>query len=140
MGRAISERQFLRRRQTSYQRPLVFCCEPDGIADNVVSLNVPIAKRLSEISPSMRSIRLEQCFNAVLSALPDDVVIRDIDVLFNPEYQIDVLTLLVSAYRKHRFDIIWPGRYEDGQLVYAEEGFADHRTYDIENYDLTCIY
>lgn len=118
----------------------MFCCEVDGFTDNAVSVSVSLAKRLADLSPGMRSLRVEQCLNDVLRDLPDGVVIRNIDVLFNPAYKIDVLSVLLSAYRKHHFDLIWPGRYEDGELVYAEEGYPDYRSFDIARYDLTCIY
>lgn len=87
-------------------------------------------------------MRLELCFSLALSDLTEGAVIRDIDVLFNPTYQIDVLALLVSARRKRAFDVVWPGRYENGRLVYAEEGCADYRTFDVfdDRYDITCIY
>lgn len=140
MGRAISGKRYLRRRQVSYARPLVFCCELDEITDDATSMNVAIAQHLADVLPSLRSIRLESCFVSALNELPEDVVIRDIDVLFNPAYEVDVVALLCSAYRKHHFDLVWPGRYEDNQLLYAEEGCPDYRTFDIDRYDITCIY
>ena len=103
-------------------------------------MDMAMARCLADISPSMRSMRLESCFVSALSDLPEGVVIRDIDVLFNPAYQVDVLALLVSAYRKHAFDLVWPGRFEDNELVYAEEGYPDYRAFDIDRYDVTCIF
>lgn len=140
MGTALARRRFLRRNQTNLTRPLIYCCELSGITDDAIPMNVALARRLAEVSPSARSMRLESCFVSALSDLPEDVVIRDIDVLFNPAYEVDVLALLCSAYRKHHFDLIWPGRFEDYQLVYAAEGCADYRAFDIDRYDLTCIY
>lgn len=103
-------------------------------------MNVAIARRLADISPTLRSIRLESCFVSALTDLPEGVVIRDIDVLFNPAYKVDVVALLCSAYRKHHFDLVWPGRFEDGQLLYAVEGCQDYKAFDIDRYDITCIY
>ena len=140
MGKPISKKQYLHYGGTGCTRPLVFCSELDGITDDAISMNVTIARRLADISPSMRSMRLESCFVSALSDLPEGLVIRDIDVLFNPAYQVDVLALLVSAYRKHAFDLIWPGRFEDNELVYAEEGYPDYRAFDIDRYDITCIF
>lgn len=85
-------------------------------------------------------MRLESCFVSALSGLPDGVVICDIDVLFNPAYEVDVAALLCSAYRKHHFDLVWPGRYEGNQLLYGEEGCPDYKAFDIDRYDITCIY
>ena len=29
--------------------------------------------------------------------------------------------------------------FEDGKLVYAEEGYPDYKVYEIANYDITCV-
>lgn len=140
MGRAIQGRWYLRRKQASYARPFFFCCELDGITDSAVSMNISIARRLQDVSPALRSMRLESCFVSALSDLHEGVVICDIDVLFNPAYEVDVVALLCSAYRKHHFDLVWPGRYEGNQLLYGEEGCPDYKAFDIDRYDITCIY
>lgn len=140
MGRAVSKRHYLRGRKVGCTGPLVFCCELDDVTDNATSMNVTVARRLEDVSTTMRSMRLESCFVSALTDLPEDVVIRDIDVLFNPAYKVDVVALLCSAYRKHHFDLVWPGRFEDNQLVYAEEGYPDYKAFEIDRYDITCIY
>ena len=140
MGTAVAKRRFFRQKQSNYVRPLVFCCEIDGTTNKAVSMNVAIAQRLADVSPSLRSMRLESCFVSALNDLPEDVVVCDIDALFNPAYEVDVMALLCSAYRKHHFDLVWPGRFEDNQLVYAEEGYPDYKAFDIDRYDITCIY
>jgi len=84
-------------------------------------------------------MRLEQCFNEVLRELPDGVIIRDFDVMFNPDYQVDVLKILTDARRHKEYSAIWPGEKKDGKLIYSEEGYPDYKTYEIENYDVTCI-
>ena len=51
----------------------------------------------------------------------DGVVIKDFDVMFNPEYKVDVLKIMVDACKRKPFSIIWPGKCEDGKLFYMEE-------------------
>ena len=140
MGIKLARRRFLLNRQFNYARPLIFCCEVNGYTDKVASLNTPLAKRLSHIEPSARSRRLEECLVDCLAGQPGDLVIGDFDILFSPTYQVDVVALLVSAYRRHRFDVLWPGTFVGTELVYAEEGYPDYRTYDINRYDITCIF
>lgn len=60
-------------------------------------------------------------------------------MLFNPEYKIDVLRLLIDANKKHPFKVLWAGSYEDGRLIYSEEGLADYKTYEINDYDIVCV-
>ena len=103
------------------------------------SVSKPLAEALLACKPNRRSMKLEQIFNNVLDTLPDGVVIKDIDVLFNPDYKVDVLKILIASRKRKRYSVIWPGRCEDGKLVYSEEGFPDYKTYNIENYDITCV-
>lgn len=103
------------------------------------SVSKPLAEALLECKPKRRSMKLRQIFNSVLDQYPDGVMIKDIDVLFNPEYKVDVLKILTEARKRKRYSVIWPGRCENGKLIYGEEGYLDYRTYDIENYDITCV-
>ena len=103
------------------------------------SVSKPLAEALLACKPNRRSMKLEQIFNNVLDTLPDGVVIKDIDVMFNPDYKVDVLKILMASRKRKRYSVIWPGRCEEGKLIYGEEGFPDYKTYDIENYDITCV-
>ena len=103
------------------------------------SVGKEIADELLLCKPNRRSMKLQQIFNSVLDKYPDGVTIKDIDVMFNPEYQVDVLKILIEARKRKRFSIIWPGKYEDGKLIYAEEGFPDYKVYKIDDYDITYV-
>ena len=103
------------------------------------SVSKPLAEALLECKPNRRSMKLEKIFNSVLDTLPDGVVIKDIDVLFNPDYKVDVLKILMASRKRKYYSVIWPGRCEEGKLIYSEEGFPDYKTYNIENYDITCV-
>lgn len=71
--------------------------------------------------------------------LPDEVIIKDFDVLFNPEYKVDMMKIMVVACKIKPFSAIWPGTLVENKLIYAEEGFKDYKTYSVEDYDVTCI-
>ena len=57
------------------------------------SLSRPLAEALLACKPKRRSMKLGQIFNDVLDQYPEGVVIKDIDVMFNPENQVDVLKI-----------------------------------------------
>lgn len=103
------------------------------------SVSKGLADRLLACKPNRRSMKLEQIFNSVLDLYPDDVTIKDIDVMFNPEYKVDVLKILVAARKRRRYSVVWPGRFENGKLVYGEEGYSDYKVYKIEDYDITFV-
>ena len=84
-------------------------------------------------------MRLERCFQEVLTSIPENSCIRDFDVLFNPAYKIDVCSFLQLRIEAKPFSVLWPGTMIDEKLVYAEDGYADYKEYDVEQYDITCV-
>lgn len=139
MGVVISKRDLRALDKTKLMRPLIYCNSDKGIEERAVSLNVPLAKKLVAIDPKRRTLRMERCVQQVLGGLSADAIIKDFDVLFNPEYEVDILRILIAQYRIKPFDVIWPGRYENGKLIYAEEGYLDYKVFEINKYDITCV-
>lgn len=103
------------------------------------SVNMQLSEELLFCKENRRSMRLEQIFNNVLDQYPDGVVIKDIDVMFNPDYKVDVLKILIAARKRKNYSVIWPGRIENGKLFYGEEGFDDYKVYNLSDYDITCV-
>jgi len=103
------------------------------------SVSKELAEELLACKEKRRSMKLEQIFNKVLDRYPDGVIIKDIDVMFNPDYKVDVLKILIAARKRKRYSVIWPGRFENGKLIYSEEGYADYKTYNLADYDVTCV-
>ena len=107
--------------------------------DSACSINKPMAEELLKLKANRRTMQFDKCFSRVLNSLPANPTIKDIDVMFNPAYEVDVLKVLVSAYKQKPFSLIWPGKYEDGKLIYSAEGFPDYKVYDINDYDIVCV-
>ncbi len=103
------------------------------------SISKELADELLACKPNRRSMKLEQIFNKVLDGYPDGVTIKDIDVMFNPDYKVDVLKILIAARKRKRYSVIWPGRLEDGKLIYGEDGYPDYKVYKIADYDITFV-
>ena len=104
-----------------------------------VSISKEFADELLACKAERRSMKLEQIFNTVLDRYPDGVTIKDIDVMFNPDYKVDVLKILIAARKRKGYSVIWPGRLEGGKLIYGEEGYPDYKVYEIADYDITCV-
>ena len=128
----VADEQAMLNRLLIYMKAIKKMTEPQ-------SGSKELADELLACKPNRRSMKLEQIFNKVLDRYPDGVTIKDIDVMFNPEYQVDVLKILIEARKRKKYSVIWPGRFEDGKLIYAEEGYPDYKVYEIANYDITCV-
>lgn len=139
MGMIIPARKFSTENVSGLLKPIIYCCLYEGVADTAVSINILLAEKLANCRPNRRTMRIEIFFNQILDQLPDGTVIKDFDVMFNPEYKVDVLKIMTVACKKKNFSVIWPGKYENGKLFYAEDGYQDFKAFSIEEYDVTCI-
>lgn len=139
MGIIIPNRKFTKDNVSGLLKPIIYCCPFEGIAVTDISINLLLARKLACCRSNRRTMRIEFFFNQILNQFPEGLVIKEFDVMFNPEYKVDVLKIMVDACKRKPFSIIWPGRYEDGKLFYAEDGYPDFKTFSIENYDVTCI-
>lgn len=128
----VGDEEAMLSRLLVYMRTIQRLLEPKSVSKE-------LADGLLACRSNRRSMKLEQIFNTVLDRYPDDVTIKDIDVMFNPEYKVDVLKILVAARKRKRYSVVWPGRFEDGKLVYGEEGYPDYKVYKIEDYDITFV-
>lgn len=139
MGKVLQARSMPSSGYAGLMKPIIYCTVDAAIEAAAVSINLELAQKLAVLRPKRRTMRLEACFMEVLNSLPDDVVIKDFDVMFNPDYKVDVLRIMTVTCKKKPFSIIWPGKYEDGKLFYAEDGYPDFKAFSVEDYDVTCI-
>ena len=87
----------------------------------------------------MRTMKMESILSSIISKLGDNPIIKDIDVMFNPDYQLDVLRTLMNVSKRKSFMVVWPGTYKDGKLIYAQEGYSDYKSFDLNDYDITVV-
>lgn len=125
--------------KTAFSKLAIYAdCPPE---EKVYSVSKQLAEELSRYSMRQRTMQMEKIICKVLDSLPENPIIENVDVLFNPAYQVDVLKVLCAAYKHKPFRLIWPGTVdeESGTLVYAEVGFADYRTFCLSDYDVNYI-
>lgn len=139
MGKVLQARSMPFLGYAGLMKPIIYCTVDAVIEAAAVSINLELAQKLAGLRPKRRTMRLESCFMEVLNLLPDNVVIKDFDVMFNPEYKVDVLRIMTVTCKKKPFSIIWPGKYEGGKLFYAEDGYHDFKAFNVKDYDVTCI-
>lgn len=139
MGQVVDLYQLSILGRNSLLKPLIYCNPDAELVKNSISIEERMIDKLLAFDPKHRRRHVVKCFDAILVELPSDTILRDVDVLFNPSYSIDVLKMMILACKTRKFNVIWPGSFEDGHLIYAEEGFKDYVEYRIADYDITCI-
>lgn len=93
MGKVINRVSFASAQRSGLLKPIIYCGDFADKGQDAESINIELAKELEALRPKRRTMQLEACFNRVLDGLPDNVVIKDFDVIFNPAYKVDVLKI-----------------------------------------------
>lgn len=124
--------------------PIIFCLDKVKVSKyleeyKILSLNGILSKRLLSFDEDKYHIYVIDEINEIIQSKEGPLLITDFEMLFNPTYQIDVLKLFISLNRRKKLVVLWPGRYEKDELKFAEPGYQDYNTYNINNYDITCI-
>ena len=137
MGKTVDMHRFSP--AEAHRHLTIYVNTPQSVQTASVSVGKMLAAAILKTEPQRRSKRLGQILGDVFLALPDNTTVRDIDVLFNPAYEVDVLRLLETLYREKPYSVIWPGELSDGKLTYSEYGYADYKEYAISDYDILCV-
>lgn len=125
-------------------KPLILCVRQDKITSyiseyNVLSVNGLLSKNLLRYEFDKRSIFITDEFNKIIDNINDPILIKDFEILFDPAFQLDVLKLFIMANRKKRVTVLWCGKYKNGRLIFAEPEYEDYKSYNISDYDISCI-
>lgn len=120
-------------------KPIVFVNPDSSIREKGNPLNLLLARKLQPIPLPQRARKMNSVVQQLVRRFPPDSVLSDFDVLFHPAYQVDVIQMFVDVCKVHPFALLWPGKFDDGALIYAECGRPDYKTFDVKNYDITCV-
>ena len=77
--------------------------------------------------------------DAILGEEKSDITLVNTDILFSPEYELDVIKLLLQVGRNQRLYMHWPGDVAGEKLTYSEPGRFDFKEYNIKDYVDTYI-
>lgn len=124
--------------------PIIFCHKEERIKHllveyDSVSLNEVLSARLLNIDADKRNLLVTDVLNNIINNLGKVLIIKDFEILFDPEYQIDVIKYFTLINRNKKVIVIWNGKYKDGKLTYAEPEYIDYKSYNIKDYDISCI-
>jgi len=102
------------------------------IDSRVVNLNLELSGKLLELTPKQRSLKTSEFFAQLCEFESDEnvVLLDNLELVFDSELKQDPLRLLLANARSHTIVAVWPGRYLDGILTYAEPGHPEYRRYD----------
>lgn len=104
-----------------------------------LSLNKELAKALVKKEVSIRPQLVADEVMKIVSSIQGPIFLTDYEMLFDPRYSIDVIRLFYELSRRAKIVIKWCGTLDDNHLVYATPTYRDFHSYNIHDYDITCV-
>lgn len=96
-----------------------------------INLSLELSQRLLDIPQRQWPHRTMELIDAVVASAPSSElkVLHRIEILFDPQLQLDPLRSLQQISRRHCLLVAWPGTYDDRYLTYAEPAHPEYRRY-----------
>ena len=104
-----------------------------------VNIGLLLSERMLSAKLDGSRVSIVNELDTILEEKNSDIALVNIDILFSPEYKLDVIRLLLQVGRNQRLYIKWPGNSIGEKLTYSEPGRFDYKEYDIKNYVDTYI-
>jgi hypothetical protein len=102
-----------------------------------VDSRILVTEELLELMPKARPVEAPRIMDSVLGKLEAEVILLDgIQALFAPVLQLDPLSMLRRLSRKHTIVAAWPGQFENGKLVFNQDGRFPYREYEAQGIKL----
>lgn len=105
-----------------------------------ISLGQELSQKLLKYDKGKRREMVFEELNKIISNNEsENILVSQIDILFNPDYNIDILRFFINASRTKNLVVIWSGKVSNNQLIYSEAKYKDYQSFDIASLDVLCL-
>ena len=99
-----------------------------------VNIGLILGERMYKAKAEGSPANISNELDAILGEEQSDITLANTDILFSPEYGLDVIKLLLQVGRNQRLYVQWPGEITGEKLTYSEPGRFDFKEYNIKDY------
>lgn len=96
----------------------------------VTNVNLALSGELLELTAKQRALSLPRILDQIVGQAQSPVILDNLELLFDKEFQQDPLRLLQGISRNRAVVASWNGAMNSGRLLYAETGHPEYRRYD----------
>lgn len=104
---------------------------------HIINLNLELSKILIQFNCDERKNKIEQCMKKLVKE--GNYLLDGIDVVFDPKFKVDVISMFCELSKSCNLLIKWPGNYDEEYLEYSQAGYLDHIKYQQSRYSLLII-
>ena len=105
----------------------------------LINTNLELSKLLLEMTGKQQTLQLPKLLDNLVNCDEKNIVLDNIEILFDVTLQQDPLRLLQMISRNRNIVVSWNGFVENGKLIYAEPGHPEHRSYDAANLSIISL-
>lgn len=122
--------------------PIITMLEKDLIIKRfkefqTISIGRILSDALIDYNKNIRKAHVIEELDKIINSLKTkNIIICDIDMLFNPEYSIDIPGYFIKIARNRKIIVLWPGEYFSASFIYASPEHKDYKKYPIKDYDI----
>ena len=92
----------------------------------IINVNLELSQRMLEMTRNQRARHAERLLREIISETSGDIVLLDnLEILFDPELELEPLRLLQLSSRNRTLVVSWNGSFDDDTLTYAEPGHPE---------------
>ncbi len=99
-----------------------------------VNIGLMLGERMYKAKADGSPVNIATELDTILGEEKRDITLANTDILFSPEYELDVIKLLLQVGRNQRLYMQWPGEINGEKLTYSEPGRFDFKEYNIKDY------
>ena len=135
MGTVIKRRDFPAVIEQARQG--VFVLAPNvtvPVSATFVNIGLTLGEKMYKAKADGSPVNIANELDAILGEEKRDITLANTDILFSPEYELDVIKLLLQVGRNQKLYIQWPGEINGEKLTYSEPGRFDFKEYNIKDY------
>jgi len=146
LGTLIKSSQINKKMFEKTNMPIVLCSSAPRLKKIIaeagfkeLSLNEILAEAIGEKDAAIRPQFVSDEAIRIVTSIQSPVFLTDYEMLFDPRYSLDVIRLFYELSRRVKIVIKWCGTLDDNHLVYATPVHRDFHSYNIQDYDITCV-
>ena len=107
---------------------------------SIINLGLDLSLLLKDHPVESRNSKaLDELTNIFARAQTEQILVKNLDILFNPEYKLNILNYFINLSRNKLIFIEWPGQLKGRILEYSEINYSDYQKYNIDDYKIALI-
>ena len=107
---------------------------PVPVTAPTVNVGILLGEKALTAKSKNTQIDITYELDTLLGQESHDIILENTDILFSPEYGLDVIKMLLQIGRNQRFYLMWPGEITGDKLTYSEPDRFDYKEYNIKDY------